>query len=268
MGVVTYFKPEREPLAAKVPEITLLFWVIKVVTTGMGEALSDYLVAVNLVLAGVVGLVAFIVAMRWQFRSPRYRTWTYWFAVAMVAVFGTMVADVVHKVGVPYSATTLLYAAAVAIILSVWHRVEGTLSIHSITTVRRETFYWLTVLATFALGTAAGDFTAKTLGLGYFASGMLFAALMLIPLVGWRLGMNPVFSFWFAYVITRPLGASFADWIGKDHSLGGLGAGDGVVALVMGIAIVGLVAVAARREKTAEPVLDLYAQEGVAEPSS
>jgi uncharacterized membrane-anchored protein len=262
VGVVTNLRPEREPLAAKVPEITLLFWVIKVLTTGMGEALSDYLVAENLVLAGLVGLIAFLVAMRWQFWTPRYRAWPYWFAVAMVAVFGTMVADVVHKVGVPYSMTTLLYSAAVGVVLLLWYRSEGTLSIHSITSVRRETFYWLTVLATFALGTAAGDFTAKTLGLGYFASGLLFAGIMLIPLIGWRLGMNPVFAFWFAYVITRPLGASFADWVGKDKSLGGLGVGDGVVAFIMTIAIVGLVAVAARRDRPAtEPVLELYSDE-------
>jgi uncharacterized membrane-anchored protein len=244
-----------EPVAAKVPAIGVLFWVIKVLTTGMGEALSDYLGNLNLVLAGVVGVGGFVLAMRRQFHAPRYRVWTYWFAVAMVAVFGTMVADVVHQAGIPYPVTTLLYAIAVGVVLTLWYRSEGTLSIHSITTTRRETYYWLTVLATFALGTAAGDLTAYTLNLGLFSSGVLFAVVMLVPLIGWRLGLNPVVAFWFAYVVTRPLGASFADWFGKDHHLGGLGWGDGTVAAVASAGILVLVASVARsRRDTQEQV--------------
>ncbi len=237
------------PVASKVPQITVLFWVIKVLTTGMGEATSDYLGGVNLVLAGGVGVLGFALAMWLQFRADRYRPVVYWFAVMMVAVFGTMFADVVHVAGVPYAITTPFYAIALAVVFTLWWRHEGTLSIHSITTRRRETWYWLTVLVTFALGTAAGDLTATSLHLGFFWSGVLFAAVMLVPLAGWRLGVNEVATFWTAYVVTRPLGASFADWFGKEHTLGGgLGYGDGPVAGVMLVAIVVLVGYAALRE--------------------
>ncbi|WP_425954083.1 hypothetical protein [Xylanimonas sp. McL0601] len=236
----------RNPRAAKVPEITVLFWVVKVLTTGMGEAAADYFALRNLVLAAAVGLVGFVVAMAVQLRARRYRPWAYWFAVSMVAVFGTMVADALHVVvGVPYPVTTAAYAVALALIFVVWQRVEGTLSIHSITTRRREAFYWLAVLATFALGTAAGDLTAISLHLGYLASGLLFAVAILVPLAGWRLGADPVLMFWCAYVLTRPLGASFADWIGKPHPAG-LGLGDGVVAAGATVVIAVLVAYLAR----------------------
>lgn len=235
------------PVAAKVPEVTVLFWVVKVLTTGMGEAVADYLGKVSLVVAGAVGVVGIVAALWWQLRTRRYRAVPYWTAVAAVAVTGTMVADVVHVVlGVPYVVTTVVYALALAVVLVAWRRTEGTLSIHSITTRRRELWYWLTVLVTFALGTAAGDLTATSLHLGFFWSGVLFAGAMLVPLVGWRLGLNPVGAFWTAYVLTRPLGASFADWFGKPHSFGGgLGDGDGTVSLVLLAVIVVLVAVLA-----------------------
>ena len=234
----------REPWAVKVPAVTVLFWVIKVLTTGTGEAASDWLGNTNLVLAGVVGLGGIVLALRLQLRSTRYRPAVYWFAVAMVAVFGTMAADVIHVVlGVPYSISTAFWATVTAVVLVLWRRSEGSLSIHTITTPRRERFYWATVLSTFALGTAAGDLTADQLELGFLLSGVLFAAVMLVPALGWaKLGMNSVLAFWFAYVITRPLGASFADWFGKPHSFGGgLGYGDGTVTLVASILIVLLV---------------------------
>jgi uncharacterized membrane-anchored protein len=163
----------------------------------------------------------------------------------MVAVFGTMVADGPHVVlGLPYPVSTLLYLAVVAACFLMWRRREGTLSIHSITTRRRESFYWVTVLATFALGTALGDLTAMVWQLGFFWSGIVFAALIAVPAIGWaRFGLNPVIAFWSAYVLTRPLGASFADWAGKPHHVaGGLGLGDGAVTLVTLVLIVGLVA--------------------------
>ena len=243
----------REPLAVKVPQIAVLFWVLKVLTTAMGEAASDFLVSVNIALAAFVGAVGFGAAMWWQFRSRRYAAWTYWFAVAMVAVFGTMAADGLHvELGLPYAVTTIGYATALAVVFVLWRRSEGTLSIHSITTRRRETHYWLTVLATFALGTAVGDLTATTFKLGYFGSGLLFAAVIMVPAIGWwRLGFNPVFAFWFAYVITRPLGASFADWFAKPHWVGhGLGIGGGPVTVVSALAITGLVAYAAAQDRS------------------
>jgi uncharacterized membrane-anchored protein len=233
-----------QPVAAKVPEITALFWVIKVLTTGMGEAASDYLAAHNLVIAAALGLIGFAAGMYWQFRTRRYHAGVYWFAVAMVAVFGTMAADGLHKgVGIPYAVTTVGYAVALALIFVVWQRTERTLSIHSISTRRRETFYWLTVLATFALGTAAGDLTAFTLQLGYAASIVLFALAIALPGIAyWRGWKNAVAAFWAAYVLTRPLGASIADWLGKAHHLHGLGYGDGTVTVAAALLIAGLVA--------------------------
>jgi uncharacterized membrane-anchored protein len=160
----------------------------------------------------------------------------------MVAIFGTMAADVAHVVlGIPYEVSTVCFAAALAVIFVVWYRSEKTLSIHSINTPRRELFYWATVMATFALGTAVGDLTAATLGLGYFSSGVLFAVLFAAPaLAYWLFGLNEIAAFWFAYIMTRPLGASFADWFGKPI-LGGLGLGDTKVALVLTILIIGFV---------------------------
>ena len=237
-----------EPVAAKVPEITALFWVIKVLTTGMGEAASDYLAAHNLVIAAALGLVGFALGMAWQLRVRRYRAGVYWFAVAMVALFGTMAADGLHKsLGIPYTATTVGYALALALTFVVWQRSERTLSIHSITTRAREGFYWLTVLATFALGTAAGDLTAFTLHLGYATSIVLFTAAIAVPGIAYARGwMNSVAAFWTAYVLTRPLGASIADWLGKPASLRGLGYGDGTVTIVATLAIAGMVAYLAR----------------------
>jgi uncharacterized membrane-anchored protein len=219
----------------RVPEIVVAFWVLKGLSTAMGEATSDYLVhTIDPVVAVLLGFVAFVVALGLQFRAARYVAWTYWFAVAMVGVFGTMAADVVHvQFGVPYTASSLLYGAVLAAVFLSWQQTEKTLSIHSINTPRREAFYWAAVAATFAAGTAVGDFTAYTLGLGYWTSVLLFAGLIAIPAIGYRwFGWNAVLSFWLAYVVTRPLGASIADGLGKAKDLGGLGIGDGTVALV------------------------------------
>lgn len=232
----------RHPLVAKVPEITALFWVIKVLTTGMGEAASDYLAGKNLVLAGGLGLLGLVGALVLQLRSRAYSAPVYWGAVAMVAVFGTMAADIVHVVGVPYIGTTICWALVLATTFWLWHRQEGTLSIHSISTRPREAFYWATVLSTFALGTAAGDMTADELHLGYLPSAVLFAVLICLPAIGWwRFGLSPVVAFWSAYVLTRPLGASVADWLGKPAERSGVGLGDGPVALAALAVIVLLV---------------------------
>ncbi len=229
----------------KVPEITLYFWVIKVLTTGMGEATSDFLVhRLPPPVAVLIGAAVLAVAMWWQLRATRYRAATYWFAVVMVAVFGTMAADALHiGLHVPYIVSTTLFAVSLVVIFVAWQRTEGTVSIHSIFTPRRELFYWSAVMATFALGTAAGDMTARTLNLGYFDSGVMFAFLIAVPLVGWRwLRLDPIVAFWFAYVVTRPLGASFADWMGVPHALGGLDWGRGDVSIGLTIPIIALVA--------------------------
>jgi uncharacterized membrane-anchored protein len=228
----------------KVPEITVYFWVIKVLTTGMGEATSDFLVhRLPPPVAVLIGAAVLAVAMWWQLRATRYRAVTYWFAVVMVAVFGTMAADALHiGLHVPYIVSTALFAVTLVVIFVAWQRTEGTVSIHSIFTPRRELFYWSAVMATFALGTAAGDMTARTLNLGYLDSGVMFAVLITVPLVGWRrLRLDPIVAFWFAYVVTRPLGASFADWMGVPHALGGLDWGRGDVSIGLTIPIVALV---------------------------
>jgi uncharacterized membrane-anchored protein len=151
-----------------------------------------------------------------------------------------MAADVLHiQFGVPYFASTLLFSISLAVIFALWNKSEGTLSIHSITTRKRELFYWAAVMATFALGTAAGDMTAITLGLGYFSSALLFMALIAIPAAARRwFGANEVLTFWWAYVLTRPLGASFADWFGKPKAAGGLGWGDGIVSFGLAVLII------------------------------
>jgi uncharacterized membrane-anchored protein len=230
--------------ALRVPEITAYFWIIKGLSTAMGESTSDFLVHVmNPVLAVGIGFVGFVAALALQLSIRRYLAWTYWLAVVMVGVFGTMAADVLHVgFGVPYIASSILYAVVLAAVFVTWQRTERTLSIHTVDTLRRELFYWAAVVATFAMGTALGDLTATTLGLGYDFSIVLFAVIILIPAIGFRwLGWNAIGSFWFAYVVTRPLGASVADWLGKPVSVGGLGWGDGRVALSFTVLIAILV---------------------------
>jgi uncharacterized membrane-anchored protein len=227
-------------MAIKVPAATLAFWVLKILTTGMGETASDWLARnVDAVLAVAASGLVLAAVLLAQLLARSYRPWLYWAAVAMVSVFGTMAADVVHVVlGVPYLVSTGAFAAAVTALLIVWHRVEGTLAIHSIHTTRRELFYWATVAATFALGTAAGDLTATTLRLGYLASGILFAVAFAVPGLAHRYaGMNAVLAFWIAYVLTRPLGASFADWIAVPPGRGGLDLGTGPITLILLVAI-------------------------------
>ncbi len=231
--------------ALRVPEITVYFWVIKALSTAMGESTSDYLVhAIAPVIAVLLGFAGFLAALALQFSMRRYLAWTYWLAVVAVGVFGTMAADVLHVgFGVPYVVSSIFYAVMLVAVFETWHRTERTLSIHSVNTPRREMFYWAAVVATFAMGTALGDLTSITLHLGYFGSALLFAGVIAIPAIGyWRFGWNAIFSFWFAYVATRPLGASLADWMGKAKSAGGLGFGDGTVALVLTFVIFVLVA--------------------------
>jgi uncharacterized membrane-anchored protein len=239
--------PTRAALT-KVPEITAIFWVLKLLTTGMGESMSDFLGNKSVPIAGAIGIFGLWFAIWLQMRQREYRAPIYWFAVMMVAIFGTMMADGIHDgASIPYSETTPLFAAIMAGIFVWWYRSEHTLSIHSITTRRREGFYWATVLATFALGTAAGDLAAMPLNLGFSPSALLFISIILIPAVGWwRFGLNPIVAFWFAYIVTRPIGASFADWFSKPAAITGLGLGDGTVsglALVVFVALVAYVSV-------------------------
>ena len=234
-----------KPFLRKVPQVSFHFWAVKILGTAMGEATSDYLVhTIDPFQAVGIGFLGFAIAMAWQLAMRRYFAPAYWFAVTMVAVFGTMVADAIHiEFGIPYAISAFDCGITLAAIFAIWYLVERTLSIHSITTRRRELFYWATVLATFALGTAAGDMTATTLGWGYLKSGILFTIAIVAVAVAHYLvrgalsaehrhqSTNAVLGFWLAYVLTRPLGASFADWMGEPPVKQGLGWGDGTVAL-------------------------------------
>ena len=263
------FSPARGPL--RVPEITVYFWLIKGLSTAMGESTSDYLVhAMAPVAAVAIGFVAFVAALVLQFRQRRYRAWTYWLAVVMVGVFGTMAADVLHVgFSVPYAATSILYAVALAGVFTAWSRSEHTLSIHSIETSAREAFYWAAVVATFALGTAVGDLTAVTLHLGYFSSALLFAGLIALPALGYASGrLNPILAFWAAYVLTRPLGASVADWLGKPSHTGGLGWGDGAVSLGLTALIAALVAYLAVTRADVQRPEESHRGEALGEPAA
>jgi len=220
-----------------VPDVDAWFWVTKLLTTAFGEAAADFAaVSINPYIAVcLVGLI-FVVAMIIQFRSRYYRPGTYWFAAAMVASFGTMMADAVHvQFGVSYAASSGFLTVCLAVVFIVWFKVEGTLSIHSIVTRRREAFYWSTIIVTFALGTAAGDLAASIGNMGYLKAALVFAIAIMVPALMAAITRGHVIGwFWMAYVITRPLGASFADWFSKPASVHGLGLGDGNVALVLG----------------------------------
>jgi uncharacterized membrane-anchored protein len=226
--------------ASKVPAVKPYFWVVKLLTTAMGEAVSDFVVLdVNKYLGVFLGFVVFAVAIVWQFRTPRYKTWPYWTAVSMVAVFGTMAADVMHVVlGLTYMVSAVFYAVCLIGTFVTWYWSEGTLDIHSIVTPRREVFYWLAVIFTFAMGTALGDLFATTFHLGYLASALVFTALICVPLIAWRLGASPVLTFWVAYILTRPIGASFADFFGMPKDISGMGFGHGAVSVVTLILVV------------------------------
>ena len=185
----------------------------------------------------------FLVGLVVQFATRRYSAFAYWFFAYAIAVIGTGVSDFLHlDVGISYAGTTLLWLVILLLVFFVWQRSEGTLSIHSITSQRREAFYWATVFATCALGTALGDYTATSLNLGYLDSGVLFSVVILIPaLARWRLGLNGIAAFWMSYVMTRPLGASYADYFSKPRNLSGINLGDGPVAAAFALAVLALV---------------------------
>lgn len=244
-----------EPDAPKVPEILAMFWLVKLLTTAAGEATSDLLAHYGNLAGGGTVLLVFLVGVVLQFGTRRYHAVAYWLFAYAIAVFGTALSDFLHlDVGIPYAGTTLLWAVVLAAVFLSWYRSEGTLSIHSVTTRRRECFYWATVIATFALGTALGDYTSIALHLGYLASVVLFAVVIVIPLLAWRAGLNPVVAFWFAYVVTRPLGASVADYLCKPRHQSGAGFGDGPSTAVLTVAVVVLVIyLAVRRADVQHP---------------
>jgi uncharacterized membrane-anchored protein len=255
------------PVASKVPEVIALFWVVKILTTAGGEATSDYLKTYGNFGAGTIEIALVLMGLLWQFSTRRYRAFAYWYLAYAIATTGTGVADFLHlDVHIPYAGTTILWAAILAVVFWGWRRSEGTLSIHSITTQRREGFYWATVFATFALGTALGDLTAIELGWGYFPSAVLFSVIILIPPFARRqFGLNSIAAFWASYVVTRPLGASYADWISKPVGSTGLGVGDGPTAIAFAISVFVLVSYLAIARPDIQPEVDVSAESTAAQ---
>ncbi len=215
---------------SKVPEVTLFFWIIKIMATTVGETAADYLnrdlnfglTVTSLVMAGLLAVVLVI-----QVRAERYTPWLYWLAVVLISVVGTLLTDnMVDHFGIPLQAATIGFAIALSATFAAWFLSEKTLSIHSIYTRKRELFYWLAILFTFALGTAAGDLTAEGLQLGYGLSALMFAGIIAAMTAAYYfLNLNAVLAFWIAYILTRPLGASFGDYLSQPVANGGLGLG-------------------------------------------
>jgi uncharacterized membrane-anchored protein len=237
-----------------------MFWVIKISTTAAGEALSDWFgVKHNIKWGFFIDIFMFCSALYLQFSARRYSAWRYWYLALAIATAGTGVADTMHLAfGLPYGVTSLFWLIVLGAVFYLWNRSEHTLDIHSITTNRREKYYWSVVFATFCLGTAVGDFVANSLGLGYLSSAIFFSVVILIPWSGWKfMNFNSVFAFWFAYVITRPVGASFADYFSKGHDLSGANFGDWQTALVFTSIVVGLVAYTAKARYDIQPQVEV-----------
>jgi len=247
----------------KVPEVTLYFWVIKILATTVGETLADYLdTTLGFGLGGTTWVMsaALAVGLAAQFRLSRYVPGVYWAAVVLISVVGTLITDnLTDNMGVSLVTTTLVFAAALVVTFAAWFAVERTLSIHTIFTRRREAFYWLAILFTFALGTAAGDLAAERLSLGFATSALIFGAgIAAITVAHFRLGLNAVTAFWAAYILTRPLGASIGDYLSQARADGGLGLGTTATSLVFLTAILGTVAFLSvtgldRTERAVEP---------------
>jgi uncharacterized membrane-anchored protein len=221
----------------KVPEITLYFWVIKVLCTTVGETAADFLnTTLNLGLDGVTLIIGVLLAatLVFQFKSIKYVPGIYWLAVVLISIVGTLITDnLVDNLGVTLETTTIIFAVSLAVIFAVWYKKEKTLSIHTIVTTRREGFYWLAILFTFALGTAAGDLLAETIDIGYLFSGVVFGVMIGAVAIGrYVFKIHPVLAFWIAYILTRPLGASIGDYLSQDLDSGGLGLGTVITSII------------------------------------
>lgn len=232
-------------MLSKVPEITVWFWIIKILCTTVGESFADWInltLGVGLDLTALLFTGVLIVVLGWQLLLRRYVPFVYWLTVVVVSVTGTLYTDILtDDLGVPLALSTAVFAVMLAAIFAIWWRSERTLSIHSITTTPREVFYWLAVLVTFALGTATGDGILELTGWNPGVSVLLPAALIIAVTVGWRLGANPVLAFWLAYILTRPLGANLGDWLGFPPEQGGLGLGVGLTSIIFLAAILAVV---------------------------
>ena len=225
----------------KVPEVTIFFWIIKVLCTTVGETASDFLnvnLGFGLTGTAIVAGILLLIVMFFQFKSRKYVPGVYWLAVVLISIFGTLVTDIMtDSIGVPLELSTIGFSIALMVTFGLWYASEKTLSMHSIVTSRREAFYWLTILFTFALGTASGDLMAESLGLGYLVTGLIVVAVVVIVSIAWRMGLNSVLSFWIVYIMTRPLGASLGDYLTQPPKYSGLGLGATVTTAIFLVAI-------------------------------
>ena len=243
----------KEDMLNKVPQLTIYFWIIKIMATTVGETVADLLsVKLNLGLVAaslVVGLLL-LIALVMQLRSHRYVPWIYWLAVVLISVAGTLITDnLVENFGVPLWVTTVAFAIALCATFVAWYSVEKSLSVHTIKTTRRELFYWLAILFTFALGTAGGDLLAEGAQLGYTYSALLFAvSIALVTLAYYKFGLNAIVAFWIAYILTRPLGASLGDLMSQPTSNGGFGLGTVITSATFLVVILGLVIFMSQRQ--------------------
>src|SRR5579872_4169757 len=221
----------------KVPEVTIFFWVIKILCTTVGETAADFLNStMNLGLTGttlVIGLLL-IITLIFQFKSKKYVPGIYWLAVVLISIVGTLITDnLTDRLGIPLMYTTIIFAVVLSLVFAVWYKKEKTLSIHSIITTKREAFYWLAILFTFALGTAAGDLLAETINLGYLLAAIIFGVLITsVAISHFVFKVNAILAFWIAYILTRPLGASIGDYLSQDWGNGGLGLGTVITSMI------------------------------------
>ena len=230
----------------KVPQVTFFFWVVKIMATTVGETAADFLnfnLHLGLTKTSIIMGTLLFISLIIQVLSQKYMPWKYWLAVVLISVFGTLVTDnLVDNYGVALKTTTIIFSIALLASFAVWYVSEKTLSIHTIYTKKRELFYWLVILFTFALGTAAGDLVAEGMRLGYATSAFVFAgAIGLVALAYYAFKLNAVAAFWFAYVLTRPFGASCGDYLSQPAKYGGLGLGTTITSVAFLVIIVGLI---------------------------
>ncbi|MCB0110713.1 MAG: hypothetical protein KDE53_32565 [Caldilineaceae bacterium] len=246
----------------KVPEVTLFFWLIKIMATTVGETAADFLnfnLHLGLTMTSYLMTGILVVALAMQLRERKYVPSIYWFAVVLISIVGTLVTDnLVDNLGVSLEATTIGFSLALAATFLLWYLSERTLSIHTIYTTKRELFYWLVILFTFALGTAAGDLVAESFNIAYWPSALIFGSLIgAITLAHYGFKLNAVFAFWSAYILTRPFGASMGDFLSQPTQYGGLNLGTIGTSAVFLVAILGLVTYLSYREKRLAPVVEV-----------
>jgi uncharacterized membrane-anchored protein len=255
--VIDHMQQRTPAMLNKVPEVTLVFWTVKVMSTTVGETGADYLavhVGLGIALTGAVMAALLLAALLLQLRMRRYAPWIYWLTVVLVSIVGTEITDALTDgLGISLYTSTATFAAALAATFAVWYWTERTLSIHTIVTTRRELFYWAAILLTFALGTAAGDLATEALGLGFNVGVVAFGALIAAIGAAYYFGANAVLTFWLAYILTRPLGASLGDLLSQARAYGGLGLGTVYTSIGFLTVIVVLVAFISFEARRAQP---------------